>query len=83
MITKTQLKQEIDQLDDSYLELAYRLLHHLQRPDPMQCSRPIEYAVQDIDDEPVFIEIKDAASFVRNLRNVIPAGIAGIQNTRM
>lgn len=68
MITKTQLKQEIDQLDDSYLELAYQLLHQLQRPDPMQCSRPIDYAVQDSDDEPVFIEIKDALSYVKNLR---------------
>jgi hypothetical protein len=68
MITKTQLKQEIDQLDESYLELAYRLLQQLQRPDPMQCSRPIDYAVQDIDNEPVFIEINDAASYVRNLR---------------
>jgi signal transduction histidine kinase len=68
MITKTQLKQEIDQLDDSYLELAYQLLHQLQRPEPMQCSRPIDYAVQDIDDEPVFVEIKDAAGYVKNLR---------------
>lgn len=68
MITKAQLKQEIDQLDDAYLELAYRLLHQLQRPDPMQYSRPIDYAVHDVDDEPVFIEITDAASYVRNLR---------------
>ena len=68
MITKTQLKQEIDLLDDSYLELAYQILHQLQHPDPMQCSRPIDYAVQDIDDEPVFVEIKDAASYIRTLR---------------
>ena len=68
MITKAQLKQEIDHLDDSYLELAYQILHQLQHPDPMQCSRAIDYAVQDSDDEPVFIEIKNAASYVRNLR---------------
>ena len=68
MITKTQLKQEIDQLDDSYLEMAYQLLHQLKRPDPMQCSRPIDYAVQNSDDEPVFVDIKDAASYVRGLR---------------
>ncbi len=68
MITKTQLKQEIDRLDDTHLELAYRLLHQLQHPDPMQCSRPIDYAVQNIDDESVFIEINDAAGYVKNLR---------------
>lgn len=68
MVTKAQLKQEIDRLDDTYLELAYRLLHKLQRPDPMECSKPIDYAVQDIDDEPVFIEITDSASYVKNLR---------------
>ena len=75
MVTKTQLKQEIDLLDDDYLELAYRLLQQfphqaeqLKRPDAMQCSRPIDYAVQDIDDEPVFTDIKDAASYVKNVR---------------
>ena len=68
MITKAQLKQEIDKLDDSYLELAYRLLNQLKRPDPMQCSRPIDYAVLEIDDEPVFVEIMDAAGYVKNLR---------------
>jgi hypothetical protein len=68
MITKTQLKLEIDRLDDTYLELAYQLLHQLQRPDPMQSSKPIDYAVQDTDDEPVFVEIKDSAGYVKNLR---------------
>jgi hypothetical protein len=68
MVTKAQLKQEIDRLDDTYLELAYRLLHKLQRPNPMECSKPIAYALQDIDDEPVFIEITDSASYVKNLR---------------
>ena len=69
MITKAQLKQEIDRLDDNYLELAYQLLHQLQRPDPMQCSRPIDYAVQDIDDDPVFTEIENAADYTKSLRN--------------
>jgi hypothetical protein len=68
MITKAQLKQEIDRLDDTYLELAYRLLHKLQRPNPMECSKSIDYEVQDVDDEPVFVDIKDTAGYVKNLR---------------
>jgi hypothetical protein len=68
MITKNQVKQEIDRLDDGYLELAYQFLHQLQRLDPMQCSRVINYGVQDIDDQLVFTDIKDSASYVKNLR---------------
>jgi len=76
MITKAKLKQEIDLLDETYLELAYRLLQQFPHqseqasvPDPMQCSKPIDYAVQNIDDEPVLPEIMDAASYIRNLRD--------------
>lgn len=75
MITKAKLKQEIDLLDETYLELAYRLLqqfpHHSAQaivPNAMQCSKPIDYAVQHVDDEPVFAEINDAASYIRKLR---------------
>jgi hypothetical protein len=54
MITKEHLKEEIDQLDEHYLELVFRLLqqfpHHekiRQKPDALQCSRPIDYATSE------------------------------------
>lgn len=47
MITKADLKQEIEQLDDSYLDLVFRLLqqfpHQKNKPDLLACSRPIHY----------------------------------------
>ena len=75
MITKAKLKQEIDLLDETYLELAYRLLQQFPHQseqvsalDPMQCSKPIYYAVQNVDDGSVFTEISDDASHIRNIR---------------
>jgi hypothetical protein len=54
MITKERLKEEIEQLDEDYLELVFRLLqqfpHHekiRQKPDAFQCSRPIDYATSE------------------------------------
>lgn len=76
MATKAQILQEIEQLDDNYLELVYRLLqqfpHKISQAetlDVMQCSRPIDYAVPDIDDAPVLSQIEDAASYVKALRS--------------
>lgn len=75
MSTKAQIVQEIEQLDDSCLELVYQLLQQLPHktaqldaPDVMQCSRPIDYAVHDVDDAPVFLQVEDAASYVKALR---------------
>jgi hypothetical protein len=49
MITKEDLKQEIEQLDSAYLELVFKLLqqfphHHNPRPDALSSSRSIDYA---------------------------------------
>jgi hypothetical protein len=50
MVTKEDLKQEIEQLDEGCLDLVYRLLQqfpHLHRiktkVDPLKCSRTIDY----------------------------------------
>lgn len=49
MITKEDLKQEIEQLDSAYLELVFKLLQqfpHQQKskPDALSSSRSIDYA---------------------------------------
>ena len=58
MVTKEDLKQEIEQLDEGYLELVYRLLQqfpHLQKTtsvvDALRCSRSIDYGVNDENDD--------------------------------
>ena len=75
MITKENLKEEIDQLDEHYLELVFRLLQqfpHLekirQKPDAFQCSRPIDYATSKADDSQVFTEVENAAAYGKQLR---------------
>lgn len=77
MVTKDDLKQEIEQLDEGYLELVFRLLQqfpHLQKTpsvvDALRCSRSIDYGVNDEnnDDALPFAAVEDAASFGRNLR---------------
>lgn len=62
-IAKTQLKQEIDQLDDRYLELVYKILRqfpHLEDttpqqlfPEPLQKSSLLEVlaTLEEIEDE--------------------------------
>jgi len=74
MVTKERLKQEIEQLDDDYLELVFRLLQQFphsgqiaQKPDALQCSRVIDYAVPEVDDAPVLL-CEDAASYGKQLR---------------
>ncbi len=77
MVTKEDLKQEIEQLDEGYLELVFRLLQqfpHLQKTKPVidavRCSRPIDYGVneENNDDTLPFADVNDAASFGRDLR---------------
>jgi hypothetical protein len=54
MITKEDLKHEIEQLDDSYLDLVFRLLqqfpHQKNKPDLLACSRPIHYPDDEVGD---------------------------------
>ncbi len=68
------LKKETEQLDEDYLELVFRLLqqfpHHekiRQKPDALQCSRPIDYATSEADDTPVFTEVVDASAYGKQL----------------
>jgi hypothetical protein len=74
MLTKEDLKQEIEQLDDGCLDSVFRLLQqfpHLQKtqtPDALMCSRAIDYDVEDNDDFLAFTDIDDAALFGRELR---------------
>jgi hypothetical protein len=77
MVTKEDLKQEIEQLDEGYLELVFRLLQqfpHLQKTksviDALRCSRSIDYGVSDENNEEAlpFSNVDDAANFGRNLR---------------
>ncbi len=76
MITKEDLKQEIEQLDEGYLELVFRLLQqfpHLQKTpsvvDALRCSRSIDYDVNDENNDVLpFADVVDAANFGRNLR---------------
>ncbi len=80
MVTKATLKKEIDQLDDSYLELVYTMLREFQRSasidqasdtkhDPVQHSRAIDYAVnEDLRDVRPFAEVADAGVYVNELR---------------
>lgn len=73
MITKEDLKQEIEKLDDAYLDLVFRLLQqfpHQQQPtpDPLSCSRPIDYKDAEANGGLAFTDIEDAAAFGKQLR---------------
>lgn len=72
MITKEDLKHEVEQLDDSYLELALRLLqqfpHQKNKPDLLACSRPIHYPDDEISDGTAFTDIENAADYGKQLR---------------
>jgi hypothetical protein len=73
MITKEDLKQEIEKLDDNYLDLVFRLLQqfpHQQQitHDPLSCSRPIDYTDSETSDGLAFADIEDAAAFGKQLR---------------
>lgn len=73
MITKEDLKQEIEQLDSAYLELVFKLLQqfphqHNPRPDALSSSRSIDYSNNGDNNELAFTDIIDAASFGKQLR---------------
>ena len=72
MITKADLKQEIEKLDDSYLELVFRLLQHYHikknKPDLLACSRPIHYPDCEVSDGTAFTDIENAAEYGKQLR---------------
>jgi hypothetical protein len=72
MITKEDLKKEIEQLDDSYLDLVFRLLqqfpHQKNKPDLLACSRPIHYPDDEISDGTAFTDIENAADYGKQLR---------------
>jgi hypothetical protein len=73
MITKEDLKQEIEQLDSAYLELVFKLLQqfpHQQKskPDALSSSRSIDYANNGDNNELAFTDVIDAASFGKQLR---------------
>ena len=73
MITKEDLKQEIEQLDSSYLELVFNLLkqlphHHKTKPDALNSSRAIDYTNKSNDNELAFTDVTDAANFGKQLR---------------
>lgn len=73
MITKENLKQEIEKLDGNCLDLVFRLLqqfpHQKQsKHDPLSCSRPIDYTDAESSDGLAFTDIEDAAAFGKQLR---------------
>ncbi len=73
MVTKEDLKQEIEQLDSSYLELVFNLLkqlphHHKTKPDALICSRAIDYTNKSDDNELAFTDVTDAGNFGKQLR---------------
>ena len=72
MITKEDLKQEIEQLDSAYLELvlAVTTFPHQQKskPDVLSSSRSIDYANAGDNNELAFTNVIDSASFGKQLR---------------
>jgi hypothetical protein len=73
VITKENLKQEIEKLDGNCLDLVFRLLQqfpHQQQSkhDPLSCSRPIDYTDAESSDGLAFTDIEDAAAFGKQLR---------------
>ena len=73
MTTKEDLKREIEQLDDSYLDLVFRLLqqfpHQENTPNLLNCSRPVSYPETEISDGRAFTDIENAADYGKQLRN--------------
>jgi len=73
MLTKEHLKYEIDQLDDDYIELVFRLLQQFphqkkHKPDLLANSRPIDYPESETQNGVAFADIEDAATFGKQLR---------------
>lgn|GEM_PF-686078 len=78
MISKEDLKQEIEQLDEKYLELVFRLLQQFPRQqkikptiDVLSCSRPIQYnTTENGNGGQAFTDIEDAAAYGKQLRTL-------------
>jgi len=75
MITKEDLKLEIEQLDVNYLELVFRLLQQFPHKkntqadiNPLDHSRPIEYAEIVNNSDLVYTDVKNAAEYGKQLR---------------
>jgi hypothetical protein len=68
MITKEELKQEIEQLDDNYLDLVFRLLQQFphqkkSKTDLLANSRPIYYPDTETQDGFAFTDIENTVTF--------------------
>jgi len=75
MINSEDLKQEIEQLDASCLELVYRLLQQFPHKkntkseiNPMDFSRPIEFVESASDSDLAYTDVEDAAEYGKQLR---------------
>lgn len=75
MISTEDLKQEIEQLDASCLDLVYQLLQQLphkkntkSKINPMGFSRPIEFTVSAGDNNLAYTDVEDAAEYGKQLR---------------
>jgi len=75
MISTEDLKQEIERLDVSCLELVYRLLQqfpHKQNTkskiNPLDYSRPIEYTGSASDSDRAYTDIENTAEYGKQLR---------------
>jgi hypothetical protein len=63
MITKEDLKLEIEQLDDSYLDLVFRLLQqfpHQQKTKQLNDSLSIDYPKTEVDNRFALTAIEDS-----------------------
>lgn len=76
MIKKEDLKQEIEQLDFDCLELVFRLLQQFphqknkkRKINPLEYSRPIHYESFENSGDLAFTNVKDAASYGKQLRS--------------
>jgi len=75
MISKEDLKQEIEQLDSYYLDLVFRLLKQFphqkntqSKVNPLDFSRPIHYKGIENTDDLAFTNIENAAEYGKQLR---------------
>ncbi len=76
MRSKEDLRQEIEKLDEHYLDLVFRLLQQFphqkktkSKVDPITCSRSIQYVETVINGELAFTEVENSATYGKQLRN--------------
>ncbi len=75
MISKEDLKQEIEQLDSHYLDLVFRLLKQFPHQkntqsivNPLDSSRPIDYEGIESTGDLAFTNIENSAKYGKELR---------------